>query len=160
MVRGIGVRWDGEAQRVAGVLKGEENRLRIDAVTQVNVDRRGGDGRRGNPQDVRGFDAGGDTSGSVVHAHCRGQGRSCGGGDPVRFRGSSISEPRKLTVQGSDIWSGRSVHHVLIKRGGQGQGKKGKAVNLAGERTRRDGSSRRRLKGRDASGDGRGEFVR
>lgn len=120
MVRGVGVRWNGEAQGVAGVLKGEENRLCIDAVTQVNGDRRGGDGRRGDPQDVRGFDAGGNATSSVVHAHRRGQGRSRGGRGPLRFRGSRISEPRKLSVQGTDIWSRGSVHHVLIERGGQG----------------------------------------
>ena len=119
MVRGIGVRWDGEAQSVAGVLKGEENRLRIDAVTQVNGNRRGGDGRRGNPQDVRGLDTRGDTSGSVVHAHRRGQGRARGGRDPLRFRWSRIPEPSKLSVQGRNVWSGRSVHHVLIERSGQ-----------------------------------------
>ena len=39
VVRGIGVRWDGEAQSVAGALKGEENSARIDAVTQVNGNR-------------------------------------------------------------------------------------------------------------------------
>ena len=120
MVSGIGVRRDGEAQGVAGVLKGEENRLRIDAVTQANGNRRGGDGRRGNPQDVRGLDAGGDTSSSVAHAHRRGQGRSRGGRDPLRFRGSRIPEPCKFSVQGRNVWSGRSVHHVLIERSGQG----------------------------------------
>ena len=63
--------------------------------------------------------AGGDTSGSVVHAHRRGQGRARGGRDPLRFRGSPISEPRKLSVQGTDIGSRGSVHHVLIERSGQ-----------------------------------------
>ncbi len=41
VVRRIGVRWDGEAPKSRGSPQGRENRLRIDAVTQVNGDRRG-----------------------------------------------------------------------------------------------------------------------
>ena len=84
---------------------------------------------------MRGFDAGGDTSGSVVHAHRRGHGRSRGGRDPLRICGSRIPEPSKLSVQGRNVWSGRSIHHVLIERSGQGQGKKGQPVDLAGNGT-------------------------